>query len=142
MIDTSKIYEKLKDVLEELSDTFEYELEDRAMKSLPSILKDKYNIITTTPLVRRFIKYNDRKDEVNIFGKAKRENEEIYVLGEAKSKLSKNDVDDFLKMVDRLKKYRKITDNPFILTVTYSVEPEVEEYAKKKGIEVIWSYEL
>jgi len=125
-----------------LSDTVGYSLEDRAIKSLPSILKNKYGIIVTEGLVRKFIKYNGRHDEVNIFGTGKKDKRLITIIGEAKSRLSKKHIEDLLKLIERLRKAGVIKKEAFPIVVTYSAEPVVEEMAKEKGVNLIWSYEL
>ena len=124
------------------SDTVGYSLEDRAIKSLPQLLREQYQIEVKGRLVRKFIKYNGLKDEVNIFGEAERDGRSLYILGEAKAWLSKKHIDKFLKRIQRLKFYKVITEDNFMFFVTYSAEPEIEEYAKDKGIEIIWSYEV
>jgi len=125
-----------------LSDTVGYGLEDRAMKSLPTVLKSKYGINVLSPLVRKYVSYNGAQDEINIYGTGKKNEMEICILGEAKARLSKKHVDSFLKLVQRLKNSKAITENNFLLMVSYTITPEVEEYAKIKNIEIIWSYEV
>ncbi len=125
-----------------LSDTVGYSLEDRAIKSLPSILKNKYGIIVADRLVRKFIKYNARHDEVNIFGTGKKDKRTITIIGEAKSKLSEKHIEKLLKLIERLRKTGVIQKEVFPVMVTYSAEPAVEEMAKEKGVNLIWSYEL
>jgi lipid II:glycine glycyltransferase (peptidoglycan interpeptide bridge formation enzyme) len=125
-----------------LSDTVGYTLEDRAIKSLPDYLKQNHGIEVKGRLVRKFIKYNGKYDELNIFGEGKRKGKKVYILGEAKSRLSKKNVDKFLKLIKRLEKHKIITQNSFVFMVTYSATPESEEYARDRGIEIIWSYEV
>ena len=125
-----------------LSDTVGYSLEDRAIKSLPQLLREQYQIEVKGRLVRKFIEYNGLKDEVNIVGEAERDGRSLYILGEAKARLSKKHIDKFLKRIQRLKFYKVITEDNFMFFVTYSAEPEIEEYAKDKGIEIIWSSEV
>ena len=125
-----------------LSDTVGYGLEDRAMKSLPTVLKCKYGINVLSPLVRKYVSCNGTQDEINIYGTGKKDEIEICILGEAKARLSKKHVDSFLKLVQRLKNSKVIIENNFLLMVSYTVTPEVEEYAKIKNIVIIWSYEV
>jgi len=125
-----------------LSDTVGYSLEDRAIKSLPQLLREQYQIEVKGRLVRKFIEYNGLKDEVNIFGEAERDGRSLYILGEAKARLSKKHIDRFLKKIQRLKFHKVITEDNFMFFVTYSAEPQIEEYARDKGIEIIWSYEV
>ena len=125
-----------------LSDAVGYGLEDRAIKSLPTLLRSRYEIEVDSPLVRKFVKYNGRHDEINIYGTGRKGKKILHIIGEAKARLAKRHIDDFLKLVDRLENKGIITRDRFLLVVTYSVEPEVEEYARDKGLQVIWSFEI
>jgi chromosome segregation ATPase len=125
-----------------LSDTVGYGLEDRAMKYLPELLKNRFNINLKTPLIRKYVTYNGEEEELNIYGKGEKDGREIDIIGEAKSRPSKKDVEKFLKKINRLEKMKIISDSKFLLIVGYTIRPEVELYARKNNIEVIWSYEV
>ena|SRR3989338_4344631 len=127
-----------------LSHAVGYHLEDRAYKTLPLLLKRDLGIEVEGKLIRRFFVYGrGKKDEVNIYGRGIKDGKEVVIIGESKSQLSKDDIDDFLDIVDRVTDYTKSADKENVLiAVSYSVEPEIEEYAKKKDIKVYWSYEL
>ena len=73
-----------------LSDTVGYGLEDRAIRSLPALLKDKYRISVSAPLVRKFVRYNGRQDELNIFGKGRKGRKQLYLVGEQNRACQKN----------------------------------------------------
>ena len=106
-----------------LSDTVGYGLEDRAMKSLPTVLKSKYGINVLSPLVRKYVSCNGTQDEINIYGTGKKDEIEICILGEAKARLSKKHVDSFLKLVQRLKNSKVITENNFLLLLATVCSP-------------------
>src|SRR3989338_6459856 len=127
-----------------LSHTVGYHLEDRAYKTFPLLLKRDLGIEVEGRLIRRFFVYGrGKKDEVNIYGRGIKEGKEVIIIGESKSQLSKDDIDDFLDIVDRVTDYTKSADKENVLiAVSYSVEPDIEEYAKKKDIKIYWSYEL
>jgi len=125
-----------------LSDTVGYGLEDRAMKYLPELLKNRFNINLKTPLIRKYVTYNGEEEELNIYGKGEKDGKDIDIIGEAKSRPSKKDVEKFLKKINRLEKMKIISDSKFLLIVGYTIRPEVELYARKNNIEVIWSYEV
>ena len=139
---TQKELKETKQLVGNISDRVGYLLEDRAIKNLPPILKNRYGIKIKERLVRKFVSYNGKTDELNIFGIGEKQNKEIYILGESKSRLSKRHIDNFLKMVKRLEKNKIIGKEKFLFMITYTVHLEIEEYAKEKGIEVIWSYEV
>ena len=125
-----------------LSDTVGFRLEDESYKSLPRLLKRDLNLEVEGRLIRKYVEYADGKvDEVNIYGKGKRNGKTVYVLGECKSKLGKRDIDNFLKRVKRLEPVIGVEEKALI-AVTYNVMPQVERYAVERGIKVYWSYEL
>ncbi|MFZ8805086.1 MAG: hypothetical protein ACO2PO_19205 [Candidatus Calescibacterium sp.] len=133
-------HSKTREKLEGLSHSFGYLLEDRAMKSLPKILKKKYNIRTVGNFVRDYFTINGEHVEVNIFGKVKKGNKEYILIGEAKSQVTKKAIDKFLKKCDKIsKKFSKETIKVFI---SYIFPPGIKEYAEEKGIVLIPSYKL
>jgi chromosome segregation ATPase len=57
-----------------LTDNFGYLLEDRAIRTLPKLLKERYGFEITEPLRRDFVEINGKYIEVNIYGKARKNN--------------------------------------------------------------------
>ena len=80
-----------------LSDTVGFRLEDESYKSLPRLLKRDLNLEVEGRLIRKYVEYADGKvEELNIFGKGKRNGKTVYILGECKSKLGKETLIIFL----------------------------------------------
>ena len=127
-----------------LSDAVGYGLEDRAIVSLPRILPERAGIRIEGKLSRRWVQYADgREDELNIFGQGRREDgSQVTILGEAKARLRRRDVDAFLKLASRLKGSDLMEGQPFLVMVSYQLRPDVEAYAQDHGVLVIPSYEL
>ena len=124
-----------------LSDAFGYTLKNEAYKALPKLLAGDFNIEVEGRLIRKYIEYPDgRHDEVNIFGKAKKNGRDLWVVGESKVRMSKKEINDFLKMVERLDSV--ITGDKLLLGVAHTIMPDIEKYAQSKGIKVYWSYEF
>ncbi len=112
-----------------LSNTVGYGLEDRAIRALPAILKDRLGL-DVRAMDRRFLEYPDGKDdEINIYGEGVLEGEPVVVIGESKAHLGPKDVDRFRKMLERVRAHlgRRLVP----LLVVYSVRPKVEEYARR-----------
>jgi chromosome segregation ATPase len=97
-------HRKTREKLEGLSDSFGYFLEDRAIKSLPKILKENYDIEVVGNLKRDYFIINREHIEVNIFGKVKKGDEEYTLLGEAKSRVSKKEIDKFIRKCKKISK--------------------------------------
>lgn len=117
-------------------------LEDEAMKALPRLLERDHGITVQGRLTRRFVRDNQGADiEVNIFGRGLKDGQEIVIVGESKSQLSKNDVDNFIKR--KLRRLKGTFPHVFPVLVTYMVtQPEVEAYAPEKGIALYYSYDF
>jgi hypothetical protein len=133
-------HSKTREKLEGLSDSFGYLLEDRAMKSLPKILKRKYNIKAVGNFVRDYFIINGEHVEVNIFGRVKKGNKEYILIGEAKSQVTKKAIDKFLKKCDKIS--RRFSKETIRVFISYIFSPGIKEYAEEKGIVLIPSYEL
>jgi hypothetical protein len=125
-----------------LSMTIGYTLEDKAFKALPALLKKDYGLIVKEKLKRKFVTDNKGQPvEVNIIGQADQNGRTSVIVGEAKSQLSKNDIDAFMRK--KLNRLKGIYDRIFPILITYMIsEPDVEEYAKGKGIILYYSYDL
>jgi DNA repair exonuclease SbcCD ATPase subunit len=133
-------HSKTREKLEGLSHSFGYLLEDRAMKSLPKILKRKYNIKAVGNFVRDYFIINGEHVEVNIFGRVKKGNKEYILIGEAKSQVTKKAIDKFLKKCDKIS--RRFSKETIKVFISYIFSPGIKEYAEEKGIVLIPSYEL
>jgi hypothetical protein len=78
--------------------------------------------------------------EINIWGQGELSGKPIEIIGEAKSQLKRRDVDVFLENLDALRQHF-VTDI-FPVCVTYQTSPVVHEYARERGLNVFFSYEL
>jgi len=125
-----------------LSITVGYRLEDEAIKALPKLLKRDFGLKIEGRLKRGFVKDKEGKDiEVNIIGDARRNGKRVTIIGEGKSQLSKNAVDEFLKK--KIKRLEAVYKEIFPVLVTYMIsEPDLENYSKQKGIALYYSYDF
>ena len=79
--------------------------------------------------------------EVNIVGKANRDGKDMMIIGESKSQLSKKGINEFIQK--KLKRFEGVYKEIFPIVVTHMISaPDVEEYAKKKGIALYYSYDF
>jgi len=126
----------------DLSNTVGYRLEDEAFKALPRLFAENYGIDVKDRLKRTYLKDKRGRDiEVNIFGKGIKGNNTVTIIGESKSQLSKNDVDRFIDR--KLRLFKDLFEDIFPVLVTYMIsEPDVEDYAKEKGIALFYSYDF
>jgi len=125
-----------------LSDSVGYGLEDRAIRSLSPLLKERYGLQVKGKLCRKYLPYQGGSEEVNIYGEAEREGNPVILVGEAKAHLSIKHIDRFLKQIERLKALGAIQGEVFPFMVSYSIRPEVESYAQEKSVALFYSYEI
>lgn len=125
-----------------LLSTADYILGDKAFVGLPELLKRDYEIIVQGRLKRGYLPdKNNKMIEVNIIGEAIKNDKRVTIIGEGKSQLSKNDIDRFIKI--RLEMLAGSFDEVFPVLVAYMIsEFDVEEYARKKGIALYYSYDF
>ena len=124
-----------------LAHTVGYRLEDEAIKSLPALLKRDLGVEIVGRLTRDYVEIAPgRYVEVNIFGKAVGDGEELVIIGEAKSQLRKRDVDGFIKKCERLSQV--LGPAQLRILVAYQAPPQVRRYVEEKGIKLYFSYEL
>jgi hypothetical protein len=125
-----------------LSMTVGYGLEDKAYPALPALLKRDFNLVVQGRLTRTYVQ--DKKGqnlEVNIFGKAVKDGNDVFIIGESKSQLSKKEIDAFVRK--RLKRFDGVFSDIFPVLVTFMVSsPDVEKYAREQNIALYYSYDF
>jgi DNA repair exonuclease SbcCD ATPase subunit len=119
-----------------LTDNFGYLLEDRAIRTLPKLLKEKYGFEITEPLRRDFIEINGKYIEVNIYGKARKNNEEFIIIGEAKTRITNKAIIGFLE------KCNNFEGKQFRIMIGYLITPKIKQVLENNNIIFINSYEL
>ena len=135
-------HKKTRTQLGGLSTTVGYGLEDKAFKALPELLKKDFKLVVRGRLKRQYVKDNKGKEiEVNVIGEALRNGKKVVIVGESKSQLSKNDVNQFIRK--KLKRLEGVFEEMFPVLVTYMTSgPDVERYVKEKGIALYYSYDF
>jgi len=121
--------------LEGISNSVGYSLENNTYKSLP-VLLNKEGIEVEGRLIRRY--YED--NQLNIWGKGKKNGKTLLILGEVKVRPSRKEIDKFLRLVDTITKKEK--KDAFPVFVAHDYHPNTERYLNEKGIKYYWSYEL
>jgi DNA repair exonuclease SbcCD ATPase subunit len=129
--------EKIKERLEGISNSVGYSLENSAYKALPSIL-EKYGIKVQGRLIRRYI----GEHQVNIYGKATRNGQEVTILGECKVRPSRKEIKRFERLTQYFQKTGAISGDVVLVFVAHDYPPEIEKYLSKKNLLYFWSYEF
>lgn len=122
---------------EGISNSVGYSLENEAFKALPALLLDRHGIAVQGRLVRRYV----GERQVNIFGRAQRDGQDVVLIGQCKDRPSRKEVDRFLKITQGLADQLG-WEHPIRLFVAHDFSPMVEESLRARDVLVFWSYEF
>jgi len=124
-----------------LAMTVGYTLENSAYVYLPALLKADYGVSCEEPLYRDYLTDNKGADvEVNILGRAKKDGQDLLIVGESKAQLSKKDVQAFIKRVARIDTGGL---KAFPVLVTHMIsQRDVKNYAQSQDVAVYLSYQF
>ena len=139
-----KEHAKTREKVENLSHNFGFLLEDRAIQSLPHVLK-KRDMEVVGELRPKRIVHDGKEYEINIYGVVEREGKRYVLFGESKSRVSKKEIYRFLKLLNRLKErliYDEKADGIYPLIVVHRIRSDILGFLNENGIDVVESYEL
>ena len=134
--------QKMREELGGLGMTVGYTLENEAFKKLPALLKKDFGIQVKKRLKRTYVRDIDGKSmEVNIFGYGEKDGKEVTIIGESKAQLSKKKVNDFIR--ENTRRLQGVYPEIFLVLITHMITaPGVDDYVKKKGIALYYSYDF
>lgn len=130
--------------VENLSHNFGFLLEDRAIQSLPNVLKDRGFEVERKLRTKR-IEYGGKEYMINIYGVVRRENRRYVLFGESKSRVSKKETRRFVKLIERLKDKLMAEENAdgiYPIVVIHRIDTKMEKFLKEENIDFVKSYLL
>ena len=141
----SEEHAETRERLESMSDAVGYTLENQSYKSLPALLERDHDIRVEGRLIRRYFpgKRKGQLLQANIYGWGRKNGRKLLILGEAKTSLSRKEIDRFGKLASKIAVHEGVPmEDVFQVVVVHDVTPSVEEHAKDAGLQVYWSYDL
>ena len=120
-----------------LSDNFGYGIEDIGRVVLPGYLERHFDINVVGELDRKFFFVNGKEIELNLYGEGLKGGNKVIILGEAKAKIYRGEVKEFIKAMSKL----TFKDAVFKLMFGFLVHPSATEVAKSEGIVLVASYQ-
>ena len=129
LIDTTR---EIRRTIGALQHTVGYTLEDRAYVGLPKLLQQDFGIEVIGALDRDYVTVGRREIEVNILGRGRKDDQEFWIVGEAKTQVYERDIKQFEQKVEQLKQV--LGENLFLVVVGYQIPPKARRYLKSKGI--------
>jgi len=125
--------------VEAISNTVGYTLEDRAIRSLPELLR-AHGIEVEGRLTRKHIILRGKERQLNIYGHGRRDGKPVVIVGEAKVRPSRKEVDRFMRLVRQIEEHEG--KEAVMVFVAYDFSLAMEAYLREQGILPIWSHEL
>ncbi len=120
-----------------LSDVVGFGLEDVARVVVPGWLH-RYEDVEVDELKRMFFQVDSERVEINLYGEGFKAGEKVTILGEVKSRIYKEDVEGFLK---KLEKVEKLIDGEKLrIMFGYFIHPSAEKIARENKIKLVASY--
>ena len=128
-----------------LGQSMAYALENEAYRMLPSFLKEKYGIEITERMVRT----ETGGEEINIFGRGRRNGNEVLIVGETKLRLDerrrrgKRQRAIFAQLEAKMRAVQAAFPEKEIVPViiTHYARPRALDKAEEEGIIVVQSFE-
>ncbi len=127
-----------------LARSVSYALENEAYRMVPALLKERYDV----EIIDRLIRTEIGEQEINLFGRGRRNGQDILVVGEIKLRLDERrkkpgQKDVFEQLETKAEAVRAVYPNVEILPliVTHFARPKILEQARAKGIIVVQSFE-
>jgi chromosome segregation ATPase len=123
-----------------LSRSFSYAFENEAYRNLPKVLKEKYGF----EIIEQILRADIGGKEINFFGKARKDNLELYIVGESKLRIESDwRMDVFSELEEKVAAVKsEYGDIPIVqLLVTHYAKKSFIDEALKRGVIIVQSFE-
>jgi predicted nuclease with TOPRIM domain len=119
-----------------LSTAIGFGIEDLGKVMLPGYLERHFGI-EVEELERKFFLVDGEEIEINLYGEGVKKGRGIIILGEAKSRIYRREVDDFIRDVSKL----TFREEVFKVMFGFFIHPSATELAEREEIVLVASYQ-
>ena len=133
-------HKKTRQMVGGLAHTVGYVLENESYLGLPPLLRQDHGIEVVEDLKRDYVLCGKAEVEVNIIGKGRRQDRDLWILGECKTQLTKRDIDTFLRHMERVRQV--LPGDAFYVLVTHQAAPKTRQHAADRGVALYFSYQF
>ncbi|MFC1465167.1 MAG: hypothetical protein ACFLMY_09990 [Candidatus Brachytrichaceae bacterium NZ_4S206] len=125
-----------------LSRTMSYSLENEAYRLLPALLKQKFGL----EIEQKFVRTEINGEEINLFGRARRNGQTVLVVGESKLRLDMRAAERqevFDQLERKVAAVRAVYPDQEIMPVliTHYARPAFLQEAEARGVQVFQSFD-
>ncbi|MEM4303889.1 MAG: hypothetical protein QXQ70_08360 [Candidatus Caldarchaeum sp.] len=121
-----------------LSETIGFGLEDIARVVVPGWLQRHEGIVMAEEFTRKWITVDGEEIEVNLYGEGMKDGRKLVIIGEAKSRIYKREVEAFDAWAEKIA--ANISQQTYKFMFGYLIHPSAEEEGRKRKIKLIASY--
>ncbi|MEM2114428.1 MAG: hypothetical protein QXS12_03145 [Candidatus Caldarchaeum sp.] len=121
-----------------LSETIGFGLEDIAKVVVPGWLQRHEGIVMAEEFTRKWITVDGEEIEVNLYGEGEKDGRKLVIIGEAKSRIYKREVEAFGAWAEKIA--ATIGQETYKFMFGYLIHPSAEEEGRKRKIKLIASY--
>ncbi|MEM1950163.1 MAG: hypothetical protein QXY50_06830 [Candidatus Caldarchaeum sp.] len=121
-----------------LSETIGFGLEDVARVVVPGWLQRHEGIVMAEEFTRKWITVDGEEIEVNLYGEGEKDGRKLVIIGEAKSRIYKREVEAFDAWAEKIA--ATIGQETYKFMFGYLIHPSAEEEGRKRKIKLIASY--
>ncbi|MEM2237097.1 MAG: hypothetical protein QW351_01820 [Candidatus Caldarchaeum sp.] len=121
-----------------LSETVGFGLEDIAKVVVPGWLQRHEGIVMAEEFVRRWITVDGEEIEVNLYGEGVKNGRKLVIVGEAKSRIYKREVEAFDAWAEKVS--ASVGGEVYKFMFGYLIHPSAEEEGRRRKITLIASY--
>ncbi|MEM4413578.1 MAG: hypothetical protein QXD59_04810, partial [Candidatus Caldarchaeum sp.] len=118
-----------------LSETIGFGLEDIAKVVVPGWLQRHEGIVMAEEFTRKWITVDGEEIEVNLYGEGEKDGRKLVIIGEAKSRIYKREVEAFGAWAEKIA--ATIGQETYKFMFGYLIHPSAEEEGRKRKIKLI-----
>jgi hypothetical protein len=147
---TREDFNELKDAVQELAQTqartgqcMDELVQTQARTMLPGYLDRRFGLVLEgklgEKLSRQFFQIGGQGVRINLYGEGERDGQRVVVLGEAKSRIFRSDVEEFAESLALVEPVVK--GEVMRVMFGYFLHPSAEEAARERNILLVASYQ-
>ncbi len=136
------LIEEIKDKFQSVTNSFSSSLYNRVLSKLSKGLKKKFNINTKERIRSKSFEIEGKKLSFPLYTEGTKNKIKYAVVGKMIATPTKDDIENFISELELLKNSKKISSQVQGLLVVEEIEDELEKFAEKKGVLVVWTQDL
>ncbi len=148
-----KAVSQFKETMEEKFEGFKREIEKLKerigtkerlgiFKNLPKVLKKRLSLNLKDHIRSKIFKGKDKEISFDIFASGTKNKKKCALVGKILHRPDKKDIESLGRDVDILVEEKVLPQNVVKLVVVEEIEEDVEKFASKKGVFILWNQDL